>query len=483
MIYRTTTDLVAALAARQVSAVELVEQAIARIEALDAHINAVVMRDFDRARVAAAAADQALERGERRPLLGVPMTVKEAYNVAGLPTTWGMPLFKDWRPAEDAVAVARVKAAGAVILGKTNVPFALADWQSYNDIYGTTNNPWDPGRTPGGSSGGSAAALAMGYAALELGSDIGGSLRAPAHYCGVYAHKPTHALVPSRGHTPPGVPPSPQEVDLAVVGPMARSAGDLALALDLLAGPDEPDAVAYRLALPAARHDTLQEFRVLVIDTHPLLPTSHAVRAALERLSERLAQAGCTLARTSPLLPDLAAMARLYMQLLFAFLAADWPPDLYRRVTQAAAALPPGDDSLVAWRRRGMALSHRDWVAADRARIQLRQQWHELFREWDVVLCPAMPTPAFVHDHSTERDKRVIGIDGKDYPYEDQMVWPGVATVAGLPATAAPIEISASGLPIGVQIVGPWLEDHTTIKFAALLEREFGGFVPPPNLQ
>ena len=303
MTYRNTTDLVAALAARQVSAVELVDQAIARIEVLDAHINAVVVRDFDRARADAAAADQALDRGERRPLLGVPMTVKEAYNVAGLPTTWGMPMFKDWRPAEDAVAVARVKAAGAVILGKTNVPFALADWQSYNDIYGTTNNPWDLDRTPGGSSGGSAAALAMGYTSLELGSDIGGSLRAPAHYCGVYAHKPTHALVPSRGHTPPGVPPLPQEVDLAVVGPMARSANDLALALDLLAGPDEPDAVAYRLALPAARHDTLQEFRVLVIDTHPLLPTAHAVRAALERLTERLAQAGCKLAQTSPCFP------------------------------------------------------------------------------------------------------------------------------------------------------------------------------------
>ena len=130
-----------------------------------------------------------------------------------------------------------------------------------------------------------------------------------------------------------------------------------------------------------------------------------------------------------------------------------------------------------------MALSHRDWVAADRARIRLRQQWRELFREWDVVLCPTMPTPAFVHDHSTERAQRVIEIDGKDYPYEDQMVWPGVATIAGLPATAAPIEIAASGLPIGVQIVGPWLEDRTTIKFAALLEREFGGFVPPPNFQ
>src|SRR5262245_24731170 len=227
--YRTAEGLLAALAARQVSAVELTNHAIQRIEAQDGRINAVVVRDFERARKAASEADKALAAGERKPLLGLPMTVKEAFNVAGLPTTWGFPRGKDWRPADDALIVSRAKAAGAIVLGKTNVPISLADWQSYNEIYGTTNNPWDVGRTPGGSSGGSAAALAAGFVPLELGSDIGGSLRAPAHFCGVFAHKPSQALVPIRGHTPPGVPAPPVEVDLGVVGPMGRSARDLEL--------------------------------------------------------------------------------------------------------------------------------------------------------------------------------------------------------------------------------------------------------------
>ena len=212
------------------------------------------------------------------------MTIKESFNIAGLPTTWGIPRFKDFTPTQDAVAVVRLKAAGALILGKTNVPLELGDWQSYNEIYGTTNNPWDLARTPGGSSGGSAAALAAGFGPLSVGSDIGGSLRAPAHYCGVYAHKPTWGLVPDRGQTPPGFPPIPRDIDLAVVGPMARSASDLALALDVLAGPDEARAgIGYRLALLAARGEDLKSFRVLVIDEHPLLPTAGTVRGALDR--------------------------------------------------------------------------------------------------------------------------------------------------------------------------------------------------------
>jgi amidase len=478
--FRTARDLAAALVGRHISAAELVAHAIARIEALDGRINGVVVRDFDRARAAAVEADAALARGERRPLLGVPMTVKEAYNVAGLPTTWGIPRFKDWRPTADAVAVARVKAAGAIILGKTNVPFALADWQTFNDIYGTTNNPWDLGRTPGGSSGGAAASLAAGYVPLELGSDIGGSLRAPAHYCGVFSHKPSFGLVPSRGHTPPRAEALPREVDLAVIGPMARSAGDLALALDIIAGPDEPDAIAYRLALPPARQTDLKAFRVLVIDTHPLLPTANTVRAALDRLAGRLVKAGSRVERASPFLPDFTLTARIYTQLLTSFFGADYPIDVYRRVQEAVASLPPEDSSLTALRARGIVLSHRDWIAADRVRGMLSRQWRDLFREWDVVLTPVMPTPAFPHDHTADMRARRIQIDGVDYPYQDQLVWPGVATAPGLPATVAPIDRSDTGLPIGVQIIGPYLEDRTTIAFADLIEREFGGFVPPP---
>ena len=196
--FKTAVELSSALAAKKVSAVELAQDTIARIERHDAKINAVCVRDFSRGLDAARAADAALARGETKPLLGLPMTVKESYNVAGLPTTWGFPAQKDFTPPEDALSISRVKEAGGVILAKTNVPVALADWQSYNDVYGTTNNPFDLTRTPGGSSGGSSAALAAGYGPLSLGSDIGGSLRVPAFHCGVYAHKPTFALVPNR---------------------------------------------------------------------------------------------------------------------------------------------------------------------------------------------------------------------------------------------------------------------------------------------
>jgi len=477
--YGTTGELVAALAGKKISALELTDHVIARIEALDGKLNAVVVRDFERGRGAAKAADAALARGDRRPLLGIPMVVKESFDVAGLPTTWGVPQHKNFRAQEDAVMVARVKAAGAVILGKTNVPFMLGDWQSYNDIYGTTNNPWDLGRSPGGSSGGSSAALAAGFGPLSLGTDIGGSLRVPAHYCGIHAHKPTLNLIPPRGHRVPGLV---QRVsDLAVVGPMARSAVDLDLALAITAGPEDgQDGIAYRLALPRPRHERLQDFRVLVVDEHPSLPTAASVRAALTELSERLVKAGAKVAHASPLLPDLAAAARVYMRLLMSALSERWPADIYRQAQATAAALKADDDSLEAERHRGAVMSHREWAAADAARITLQRQWADVFRDYDVVLCPPMPTPAFPHDHTPMAERR-IDIDGRTFNFFDQLIWPELATTPGLPATAAPIGLSDIGLPIGVQIIGPYLEDHTPIAFAALIEREFGGFVPPPG--
>jgi amidase len=477
--YRSAGDLVAALAEREISARELVDLAITRIEALDAKINAVVVRDFDRARSAADAADAALARGERRLLLGLPMTVKEQFNVAGLPTTWGNPKFKDWRPDADALAVARLKAAGAIIIGKTNVPLGLHDWQSYNEIYGTTNNPWDLGRTPGGSSGGAAAALAAGFVPLELGSDIGGSLRAPAHFCGVFAHKPSLDLVPQRGAGPPQTPAIPVRGDLAVAGPMARSAADLALELDVLAGPDELfDGIGYKLTLPPPRQEKLQDFRVLVIDTHPLCPTASSIAGALNDLTERLAKLGCHIARESPKLPDLAQTTRIYFELLAAFFAADLPPEVRERVAAAAKSLSPDDQSLQAENLRGLTMGHVDWVRKSRIRGGLRARWQALFEEVDVVLCPPMPVLAFPHDHAPQRTRQ-LDIDGQRVPYGDQKAWIGVATLTGLPATVAPIGRSESGLPIGVQIIGGYLDDRTTIAFAGMIEREFGGFVAP----
>jgi amidase len=478
--YRTAGELARALAHRQISSRELVDGTIARIEAVDPKINAVVVRDFDRARAAADAADAALARGEQRPLLGLPMTVKEQFNIAGLPTTWGDPKFKGWQPEADALVVQRLRSAGAVILGKTNVPIRLGDWQSYNEIYGTTNNPWNLDRTPGGSSGGDAAALAAGFVPLEFGSDIGGSLRAPAHFCGVFSHKPSLDLVPQRGSGLPQAPAFPVRGDLSVIGPMARSAADLGLELAVVAGPDElAEGVGYKLALPPPRHDKLADFRVLVIDAHPLCPTAASVRAALDGLAERLDQLGCTILRQSATLPDLAETSRIYRELLTATFAADLPPEARERVEAAAKALSLDDQSLAASGLRGLTMSHAEWIGRSRIRGGLRLRWLALFQEVDVVLCPPMPTVAFPHDHSPQF-ARQLDIDGTKVPYNDQSVWAGIATLNGLPATTAPIGRSDDGLPIGVQIVGSYLEDRTTITFAGLIEREFGGFTPPP---
>ena len=478
--YLGATELLEAMATGEVSSAELTEDAIARIERHDPTLNAVCVRDFDRARQAAKDADAARARGESRSLLGVPMTVKESFHVAGLPTTWGMPAFADFVPDTDAVAVARVKAAGAVVLGKTNVPLNLGDLQSYNDIYGTTRNPWDPERTPGGSSGGSAAAVAAGYGALSIGSDIGGSLRNPAHFCGIYAHKPTLGLLPMRGHTPPALPVLPSSSDLAVIGPMARTAADLSLLLEVLADPDELDlGAAYRLALPPARHTELAQHRVLMIDTHPSLAVSTSVRAALEAFRGRLIGAGVQVTRAAALLPDLAESAGLYLRMLMSVLGAGFPPHVYEQARVRAAALDPDDRSLGAEQARGVTLSHRDWLLADARRRVLREQWRALFAEVDVVLCPVTATPAFPHDHR-EMTQRRLSIDGAEHNYFDQLALAGVATLPGLPVTVLPVGRSPEGLPIGVQAIGPMYGDRTTLRFAELAEREFGGFTPPP---
>lgn len=481
--YRTATDLRAALADRKLSSRELVDAAISRIEALDPKINAVVVRDFDRARQAADAADAALAKGDRRPLLGLPMTVKEQYNVAGLPTSWGYTKFKGWKPDADALAVQRLKAAGAIILGKTNVPTGLADWQSYNKVYGTTNNPWALARTPGGSSGGAAAALAAGFVPLELGSDLAGSLRAPAHFCGVCAHKPSLDLVPQRGAGYPDSPALPVVGDMAVCGPMARNAADLALELDALAGPDPLWAgVGYRLALPPPRHDKLGDFRVLVLDEHPLCPTANSVRGAVAGLADKLTKAGCKIVRSQPQQPNLARTTRNYAELLGAFFSRDTSADERVRYTAEAELLSPEDQSLRAYELRGVTTSHPEWIRATREREFLRAQWQALFQDIDVLLCPPMPTVAFPQDQSEPQTARMIDIDGKKVPYDDQMAWCAIATPTGLPATVTPIGRDEHGLPIGVQIVGGFLDDKTTIKFAELIEREFGGFTPPPGL-
>jgi amidase len=478
--FPTAEELVAALRAGEVTSVELTDEAIARIERDDKVINAICVRDFDRARAAARGADQARARGEDRALLGFPVTVKESYNIAGLPTTWGMPQHRDYVPAEDAVQVSRLRAAGAVVLGKTNVPLGLQDLQSFNEIYGTTNNPWDHGRTSGGSSGGSAAALASGFGALSIGSDLAGSLRTPAHFCGVYAHKPTLGLVAYRGMVLPAAPALPADGDFAVCGPMARSARDLTLLLDVMAGPDPLTfGIAYDVVLPPARHQRLSDFRALVLDEHPLLPTGSAVRAGVNRVADALVEGGARVERHTPLLPDLAEAATLYTQLLFSGSVARFPVEAYEQLQTRAAGLSADDRSLDAARLRGMVFSHRDWIEANNRRELHRHGWRQLFAEFDAVVCPITPTPAFPHDHDPDLLGRRIDIDGVEYPFFDQLVWAGLATMPGLPATAVPAGRSREGLPVGVQLIGPMFEDRTPLRLAELLEQEIGGFQAP----
>ncbi|MBO0856451.1 MAG: amidase [Nocardia sp.] len=478
--FRSAVELAAALRAGEITSVELTDEAIAGIERGDTVINAICVRTFDRARAAALRADQARARGEDRPLLGIPVTVKECFNIAGIPTTWGMPPHRNYVPVQDAVQVSRLEAAGAVVLGKTNVPLGLQDIQSFNEIYGTTSNPWDHDRTSGGSSGGSAAALAAGFGALSIGSDMAGSLRTPAHFCGVFAHKPTLGLAPARGMVAPPAPPLAVDLDLAVVGPMARTAGDLTLLLDVMAGPDPLTlGVAYDLTLPPPRHERLRDFRVLVLDEHPLIGTGVAVRAGVNRVADALADGGARVERRSPLLPDVTEAATLFTELLFSGSAAYFPVDEYEQLRSRAAELKSSDASLDATRLRAMVFSHRDWLAANNRRELHREGWRRLFAEFDVVVCPITPTPAFAHDHNPDLLGRRIDIDGAEYPYFDQLVWAGLATMPGLPSTAVPAGHSPEGLPVGVQIIGPMFEDRTPLRLAELLEPKIGGFRAP----
>jgi amidase len=437
--------LATALQARRISAAEACEAAIERIERLDGAINAVVVRDFERARQAAGAADAALARGETAPLLGVPMTVKEAHNVAGLPTTWGIEEARDFVPAEDSVAVARLKKAGAVFLGKTNVPPHLGDWQSVNPIYGRTNHPLDRARTPGGSSGGSAAALAAGMVPLEFGSDIGGSIRVPAAFCGVFGHKPTHGAIPQRGHTPPGV--DGVDVPLGVIGPMARTAADLDLALGVLAGPDDDYAAGYSLALPPPRHARLADFKILVIGEHPVAAVQGEITAAVDALAGRLEHSSARVERSSDLVPDLESAHGVYMTLLGTI------------ISRGAPGAEP--------------ISAHAWMTALDAQLAIRRQWAKLFEAFDIVLAPAFGVVAFPHDDAPFAQRKHV-IDGVETVYGSQVAWPGMASLANLPATSAPIGKTRAGLPIGAQFIGPHLADRTTIAFAGLIEREYG---------
>ena len=484
--FRTASDALTLLRNRQVSSLELVDACISRIESLNPKLNAVVATDFDRARASARQADAARADGnELGPLHGLPMTIKDSLETAGLVTTSGAPELRDHVPEEDAVAVHRVIEAGAIILGKTNLPTYAGDWQTFNPVYGVTNNPWDPNRTVGGSSGGSAASLAAGLIPLEIGSDIAGSIRTPAHYCGVYGHKPSHGIVPGRGHIP-GPPGAKSEPDLAVVGPMARSAADLGLALDVIAGPDELSASGWKLDLPPPRAERLEDFRVGYWIDDPLSPIDSAVRTELEATVEAL---GPHVQLVDVDLPfTLSDIVPQYLRLLAGVVGGDMPVAL-RALTRMllpyyalAERLGLHPDPIQMNAARGMHQSHADWNRANEGRSRLRWQCRSVFDEIDILLMPVTPVTAFPHQTGGNHLSRRIDVDGRKRPYMDHVSWISLATTAYLPATSAPVGVTPDGLPVNVQIVGPHLGDHTTIRFAELLTEVRGGFRAPPAL-
>ncbi|MDH3678940.1 MAG: amidase [Acidimicrobiia bacterium] len=475
----SATALLHELRERRISAVEALDGLVERIEARNAAINAVVTEDYERARATAAAIDDARAAGRALgPLAGLPMTVKDSLMTEGVTTTSGAPELADFVPEHDAAPVARVKEAGAVVFAKTNLPIYAGDVQSYNDVFGTTNNPWDTDRAPGGSSGGSAAALAAGFTPLEIGSDIGGSIRNPAGMCGIVGHKPSYGIVSAKGQIP-GPPGTLTQADIAVVGPMARTVADCRLELDVLAGADDWHGKAWALELPPARTGAVDELRVAVWATDPHCPVDEEIAAAITALGDRLAAAGATVDHeVRPGGFDFAKADATFWQLLGGAMSGGWSLSEIEEMAQrrAAGEIPEGDLGVEASIQR-----HRSWLTANERRLQMRARWLDFFNDWDVVLAPVSPTVAIPHDHSSPMSQRTIDVAGETRPYTAQMQWMGLFGLVYLPSTVVPIGVHSSGLPFGVQVVGPFLEDYTTLEAASYVEDLTGGTQRPPG--
>lgn len=482
--FRSASQLARLVRTKKIGALELLELFVKRVDKYDGKINAVVVKDLKRARIAARAADAALARpktaGKPGPLFGVPMTVKESFNIAGLPTTWGLPEMKSERIKTDALAVQKLRAAGAVIFGKTNVPALLADWQTFNPVYGATANPWNLDYTPGGSSGGAAAAVAAGLTGMEFGSDIAGSIRTPAHYCGVYGHKPTFGILSTQGHTLRG---AVALADMMTIGPLARSADDIALAMELIAGLDEIDGAGLKLALPQPKARALGEFRVAVVLSDPTAEVDESVQAEIRALGKFLAMQGAKVSYRARPKFDHDEAHRTFIQLLRSATSGHQSAEQFERLRKIAQSLPADDNSYQAQMARGNTLSHKDWLGWNETRHKMRLAWAEFFRDWDLLLCPAATTPAFPKNQKGERWERMIMVNGRPQPSTTGMFWAGYPGMAGLPSTVAPIGLTKQGLPVGVQVIGPQYADLSCIAFARLLEQEYHAFVPPPGYE
>ncbi len=473
-----------ALQTRDMSAVELLQWHIRRIERYDSLLNAIVVRDFEEAGRAAARADELRAQGNGGRLLGLPVTVKEAFHVRGLPVTGGEPERRGVLAAEDAPPVARLRAAGAILMGKTNTPTRSRGVQCANPLFGRTNNPWDLERTPGGSSGGSAAAVAAGLSPLDLGSDSGGSIRIPAAFCGVFGHKPSEAIVARSGYFPESVGPL-FGATLSERGPICRSAEDLEIAMDVLVAPELDQQTAWTITIPAARHRELSEFRVAVLPIPDWLPVHQSIRSALEAAIDTLGRVGGTVAEAQP---DSLGDLREYHKLRLKIAGAVHIGDVDRPAL--TAKLLSTKDEFDAARACGVQATAADYVEWLKESERYRQSFREFFKRWDVLLAPIVIVPAHLHsiEHhwatAAELDpyiERELVVNGQGVRYSLQGVYPTLANLSGHPATAFPIERARHHLPVGIQAIGPYLEDRTAIRFASLLANETGGFVHPPG--
>jgi len=485
LAFRPATALLAALERRETSSEELLRLYLARVDALRGPVNAVVTLDADRALAEARACDAERAAGSLRgPLHGLPVTVKDSFETEGLLTTsGGTPELMGHVPARDAVVVARLKAAGAVVFGKTNLSTQAMDIQTYNAAFGTTSNPWDAAKTAGGSSGGSAVAMSAGLSALEVGSDLGGSIRIPSAFCGVFGHRPSYGIVPTRGHIP-GPPGTLAAPDLETAGPIARSADDLDLALRLLAGPDEAHAAAWRLELPPPRRRGLSDYRLAAWLDDPAAPVDAALRERLEAVIGELRAAGAEVDTEARPGFALADNARLFMQVLYGSMSAGLPEGQFEKIRARAAALAPDDDSFRARLARDTAQTHREFDLAREERERQRARFSEFFLRYDALLCPAFPTPAFAHDQSPDFARRTLAVNGVPQPYLGTLLgWPALAGLSSLPGTAAPVGFTRDGLPAGIQVVGPFLEDRTAIHVAKLVAEVAGGYAIPPAVK
>jgi len=459
------TELVAALESKQVSATEVLGMYLDRIGRLDPQVNAVVTLAADRAQAEAQAVDDARAKGdELGQLAGVPITIKDALATEGIRSTGGATELAEFVPDDDAAVVDTVRSAGAIVFGKTNLPRWSGDYQSYNDMFGTTNNPWDLERTPGGSSGGPAAAVAMGFTAFEIGTDIGGSIRQPSAFCGIYGHKPSFGVVPTHGYLD-SVSFHRNIADVNVFGPMARSVEDLDLLLDLLAGPNPDDAPAWHLALPEPRASKLGDFRVAAWLDDDFCPVDDSVRAVLTAAVEALESAGARIDhdRRPDLDPETASIDGA-------------------NLIGAATDISDSDQLEAPELDARVGMMHRVWDVMHRQRGLIRQRWAEFFTDIDILLCPVTPVPAFGHVHAAEGSNWAHSVlaEYDDMPYRHLLRWNTMIGSAYLPVTVPPIGRTDDDLPVGIQVVAPFLHDRTAIEFTRQITEVIGGYEPPP---